>query len=345
MLPAPTNRAATTGSGLFFVVAATLVCFVSAACAQCPEPVSGDRLTVGLKIVRIPNGPKTSIWYPTRSAESSYGYSKFLRGFVAPYAAPRDCQRYPLVIFSHGLDGCGTQSVFFTEALARAGYVVVAPDHRDAGCSSDGRGFVRWHLPRKSFMAPGRWDDRTYYDRRRDVEAVLNWALTSADFSPIIDAQNIGIAGHSLGGYTALALAGGWVSWKDPRIKAVLLFSPWARPFVAHHRMEDIHVPVMYQGAQLDLGMTPWLRGARGIYAQARSPKYYVELKGGSHLEWTNAVCFGRRSVETCLDNRANARLIVEYGTAFLDRYLKNRSAALGNLNGEGLRAFDRAGE
>ena len=311
--------------------------------AQCPAPSVSDPLTVGVKIVHIPNGPKTIVWYPTRSAESPYAYSKFLHGFAAPQAAPRDCQRYPLVIFSHGLDGCATQSVFITEELARAGYVVAAPDHRDAGCSSDGRGFVRWHLPQKSFLNPRRWNDRTYLDRRRDLEAVLNWMLASPDFARVIDAQNIAMAGHSLGGYAALALAGGWESWRDQRIKALLLFSPWARPFAAHQRLGAIRVPVMYQGAQLDLGMTPWFRGERGIYAEARNPKYYVELKGGTHLEWTTAVCLGHKSIAACVEKKSNARLILEYSTAFLDRYLKN-TGELDHLNGAGLHAFLKDG-
>ncbi len=41
---------------------------------------------------------------------------------------------YPVILFSHGFTGCGTQSVFLTEALAQDGYFVLAPNHRDAGC-------------------------------------------------------------------------------------------------------------------------------------------------------------------------------------------------------------------
>jgi predicted dienelactone hydrolase len=265
-----------------------------------------------------------------------------LHGLAAVQAPPRDCQRYPLVIFSHGLDGCGTQSVFITEQLARAGYVVAAPDHRDAGCSSDGRGFVRWHLPKRSFLRPASWNDRTYLDRRRDLESVLNWMVTSPDFGRIIDGQHIAAAGHSLGGYAALALAGGWESWRDPRIKAVLMFSPWVRPFAAQERLSAIHVPLMYQGAQLDLGMTPWIRGARGIYSRSGEPKYYLELKAGTHLEWTNAVCLGHKTVASCVEKKSNARLIVDYSTAFLDRYLKN-AGELDQLSGAGLHSYLKA--
>ena len=315
----------------------------SRAFAQCADSRPNEPVTVGFRIVKIPHGPKTAIWYPTRSAEASFAYSRFLHGSVAIDASVSDCQRYPLVIFSHGLDGCATQSVFFTEQLARAGYIVAAPDHRDAGCSSDGHGFVRWHLPKTSFLSPGRWNERTYFDRHRDLEAVLDWMTTGSTFAALIDQDHIGAVGHSLGGYSVLALAGGWESWRDPRIKAVLLFSPWARPFAAHQRLNAIRVPVMYQGAQLDLGITPWLRGEKGIVARSQNPKAYLELRGGTHLEWTNAVCLGHISIAGCLEKKNNARLIVEYGTAFLDRYLRGRSDEWTRLDGVGLRAFENS--
>ena len=48
----------------------------------------------------------------------------------------------PLVIFSHGFHGNRNQSTFLTASLARAGYLVLAPNHKDAierggGCQDD----------------------------------------------------------------------------------------------------------------------------------------------------------------------------------------------------------------
>lgn len=39
---------------------------------------------------------------------------------------------YPIIVFSHGFGGCNTQSTFLMEALAQAGYLVLAPNHKDA---------------------------------------------------------------------------------------------------------------------------------------------------------------------------------------------------------------------
>ena len=42
--------------------------------------------------------------------------------------------KQPVIIFSHGFHGCATQSRFLMEAFASAGYIIFAPNHRDATC-------------------------------------------------------------------------------------------------------------------------------------------------------------------------------------------------------------------
>src|SRR5947209_6526497 len=55
-------------------------------------------------VVQIPNGPKTAVWTPSNFTATGAG-----------------CKQAPLIIFSHGFSGCGTQSRFITEELARQG--------------------------------------------------------------------------------------------------------------------------------------------------------------------------------------------------------------------------------
>src|SRR5262245_65502979 len=43
--------------------------------------------------------------------------------------------KQPVIIFSHGFHGCATQSRFLMEAFAADGYLVLAPNHRDATCN------------------------------------------------------------------------------------------------------------------------------------------------------------------------------------------------------------------
>jgi len=229
--------------------------------------------------------------------------------------APSD--GFPVILFSHGFTGCGTQSDFLTEALAQAGYFVLAPNHHDAGCGTglrhEGALFAKLATtPSEApFRKPEVWTEATYRDRGADLEALLDALLKEKSCQGIaIDSRRIGLAGHSLGGYTVLALAGAWPSWKDGRVKAVLAMSPYCAPFILKGDLGHLAVPVMYQGGTLDLGISPYVRRPGGAYDLTSNPKYFLDLAGAGHFAWTNL-------------NKSYQPLINEYALAFFDRYLK----------------------
>lgn len=290
-------------------------------------------------MLSLESGRKVAVWYPAAEAEQPLAYSRANYGFlgsVAKDSPPLEgCPRVPLVLFSHGLGGCALQSLFITEELARHGYVVAAPDHTDAACaigSDDVKvGNIRTD---NSFLTPGRWTDQNEIDRLHDLREVIRLVANDPQLARIVDVSRIGAVGHSLGGYTVVGMAGGWPAWKTPEIKAVLALSPYVEPFVVKGTLDTLGIPVMYQGAQFDWGITPSLEGRRGAYAASGSPKYYVKLKGGSHFEWTNLLCTGEANVADCLKDRDNAALIDAYGIAFFDRYLKGKLAP--ELDGDG---------
>jgi predicted dienelactone hydrolase len=287
---------------------------------------AGDCATsaVGYKVMQAA-GRSTAVWFPTTAPVTQYAYSSNFSGLVGLNApASKVCGRaVPLVVFSHGDLGCGLQSIAFTEELARHGYVVAAPDHADAFlCHTAKVPSVPSHRPAQpNFLAPDTWSDATFRDRRDDIAATIDAVLSNSDFQPVIDSQNIGVAGHSLGGYTVVGMAGGWANWVDSRIRAVLALSPYVMPFQVRQTLRSVHVPLMYQGGTLDVGITPFLRGAKGAYSQANSPAYFVELKRAGHFAWVN--CGNAHTTASCLATQLNARLINKYGIAFFDRYLK----------------------
>jgi len=280
---------------------------------------------VGYQILTIKGRP-VALWYPTTAPPIPFFYSANFSGDVALNAPPSmPCGKpVPLVVFSHGDAGCGLQSAVFTEELARHGYVVAAPDHADAAlCHTAEPAGPRSPRPRQlNFFKPETWNETSFTDRRDDIEAVISEVLANRELQPIIEPQNIGAAGHSLGGYTVVGMAGGWPSWREPRIRAVLALSPYVMPFQVKKTLGDVRVPLMYQGGTLDVGITPFLKGPNGAYAQANPPAYFAILKEAAHLAWAN--CGKEDTTESCVRENPNARLIVEYGVAFFDRYLKN---------------------
>ena len=188
-----------------------------------------------------------------------------------------------------------------------------------------------------SFGNPETWNDATYRDRRDDLVSAIDWLLSSAELGGQVDSGRIGVAGHSLGGYTAIGIAGGWDSWLDSRIRLALAFSPYIQPFLTPGRSVAVEMPVMFQGGTRDIGITPFLPDA---YAMSRPPKYYAEFVGANHFEWTNFACRGAASVAACLQSSLNARLIDDYSVAFLDAFLKGEGGSLAQLNGAGLATY-----
>jgi len=285
-----------------------LVLFFAAAFAQASQPAS--HITIAKRDV--------AIWKPAGTAPAS--------GF-------------PVILFSHGFGGCNIQSTFLMEALSRSGYLVLAPNHQDARCDkkqdSQSQNEAGWYpgkllksrngtRPEEPFRKEEEWSERTYKDRAADMKAVLDAVLHENNFQGLpVDAHRIGVAGHSLGGYTALGMAGAWPSWKDHRIKAVLAMSPFCSPYVLKGDLSHMNVPVMYQGGSRDFGVTPTVRRLNGAYEHSSAPKYYVEFEGAGHLAWTNL----KKDYQDIIDN---------YSVAFFDHYLSGKSGrdSLASLTG-----------
>jgi len=222
---------------------------------------------------------------------------------------PQKVAGSPVILFSHGFHGCGTQSTFLMKALADAGYAVFAPNHADAVCNG---GKAHWFSgPEVGFGKAGEWDDKVYTDRKKDMKALLTQLPEDGRFRDL-DWDHVGLAGHSLGGYTVLALGGAWPHWKDGRVKAVLALSPYSAPFVEKHTLGKISVPVMYQGGTRDWSITPGVKKGGGAYDQTPEPKYFVEIDGAGHFAFADL-------------RDAHHDVMSEYAVAFFDTYLRGK--------------------
>ena len=317
-----------------------LCCLSCAASARAQAAGCDGPFSVAYRTLSLADGREVSVWYPTLSKrpDPALRHRDADRLDAAPVAA---CERWPLILFSHGMAGCATQAVFITEQIARQGYVVAAPNHHDAICGRDTRD-QRWRRDstQPSFLLPGLWDARARRDRVADLrETVQLVCVHDPDLSRAIDASAASaLMGHSLGGYTVIGMAGGWTGrWRMPGVRAVLAFSPYVEPFIAHHRLGQLQVPVMYQGGTLDFGITPSVERDGGAYALSPAPKFFLDLAGATHVAWTDWLCRDADSVSGCLADTPNAKLIDAYALAFLDHFLKGRPEPLLTGKGDGL--------
>jgi predicted dienelactone hydrolase len=155
-----------------------------------------------------------TVWYPALNpdgAEESIAYhfdiqSKFpfelpdwyepiILGHALTDAQPDDSGGpYPLVIFSHGFGVYRQTYAYLTEHLASYGFVVIAPDHLEV-----------WN-PELSEVG------ESAFERPLDIQQVIAFAETLAapggEMAGLLDINQIAVAGHSLGGYTALTAGG-----------------------------------------------------------------------------------------------------------------------------------------
>ena len=213
----------------------------------------------------------------------------------------------PVVLFSHAMHMCPTQSRYLMHAFADAGYLVIAPRHADSNCTLSLPEMSRFGW-KPSIM----WSDSDFRDRADDIRRIVTALPADARFGGQADTSRLALVGHSLGGYTVLGLGGAWPSWKLPGVRAILALSPYALPFLRSEGLRKLAAPVMYQAGALDPVFT--LPLDLSGYEQSPAPKYFVEFATAAHLAWTDLALGGHDG-------------ILDYALAFIDHYVSDAPA------------------
>ena len=178
-------------------------------------PVSGQTLPV-VTFLAYPSSKKQQpnvYEFPYHNAMYG-GFEDMLGAGEKPSFANPD-ERYPLIILAHGAEAHGIFDVGHAHSLASHGYIVAVVNYGDERTANPNN--LNFHA---AFLRP------------LLTKAVLDSILESDTFADHIDTDNIGISGHSFGGFTALPVMGGPVlgnaaTVSDERIKAGVLAAPW----------------------------------------------------------------------------------------------------------------------
>jgi predicted dienelactone hydrolase len=281
--PAPSGAVATRSSGLHG----------PAHGSRAALPDAPGRYAAGLSTVEMVDPARADrtltvdIWYPAdrRSDAPTAAVDLVFAQFPLPgvQASPEAARgSFPLVVFSHGNGGVRFQSWFLMQALASHGFVVASPDHAGntaldaiAG-TSDPIAVAAANRPRDiSFVV----DQMLAHDR--DPADALHRR---------IDERHIAVAGHSFGGFTALATAGGSLDYQpDPRIDAIVPIAPATFGFT-DQQLASIDVPTLLMGGTSDtvVPIEPGIVRAWDLISGR--PEYRVDLLAAGHNSFTN-VC------------------------------------------------------
>ncbi len=206
---------------------------------------------------------------------------------------------FPLVIISHGTGGGMASHVDTAQALAEAGFVVVAPTHPGDNFQDD------------AIVGRSDW----FVDRSRHVSKVIDYMFGEWVGRDRLGRASIGIFGFSAGGTTALISIGGVPDlslvmphcerqaefvcgilvpsgdepspvWShDPRIAAAVVAAPGLGFAFDPLGLADVHVPVQLWAGTED-ETVPYATNAgiiRGLLPQA--PDFH-SVEGADHLSF-----------------------------------------------------------
>ena len=159
---------------------------------------------------------------------------------------------FPLVVISHGTGGSHLSHRTLAAHLARNGNVVALLEHPRNNRNNNelaGTEAILSHRPRQ-------------------IRLVMDWAYLSDLFGHSLKPDTAAIIGHSLGGYAALATAGGHPTafpWETPdhqsrpvevkhddRVRALVLLAPAAAWYMPPDSLRDVRVPILMLTGEKD---------------------------------------------------------------------------------------------
>jgi predicted dienelactone hydrolase len=187
--------------------------------------------------------------------------------------------KFPLVLVTHGGGGSHLLYRVVAQHLAENGYIVAMPEHHGNN--------------RNDNSLEGQNINLTF--RTRHIRLVIDTLLSDLELTAYIDSRQIFMIGHSMGGCTALAVAGA-VPWsrdreqievtQDERVKALVLFAPAAAWFQHPDSFKNVNLPIYVFLAEHDT-LTPYWQ-ADLIKQNVKDPALVTveTVKNAGHLSF-----------------------------------------------------------
>jgi len=210
-------------------------------------------------------------------------------------------ERHPVIIISHGYPGNRYLLAHLAENLATKGYVVVSIDHTDSTYDDQ-----------KAFAS-------TLYNRGPDQEFVISYLQhlepgeAGSFLKDIMDTNNIGVVGYSMGGYGVINILGGGYAesavshpFAPPNellskrtskhddyvkkisnnpVKAGVAIGPWGMNagLWNEETLQGVNKPILFIAGDLD-DISGYENGVRAIWEQAVNiDRYLLTFLNANH--------------------------------------------------------------
>ncbi len=221
----------------------------------------------------------------------------------------------PVIVFSHGLASRPEDFDQIASHLASYGFVVALPQHPgsdfiQAQALIDGTSRLAFEL-------------NEFIDRPKDITYVIDELerRNATEFGDRLNLTQVGVGGHSFGGYAALAVAGATFDWdflksecnpeisypntslllqcqalrlprkdyqfRDPRVTAIAVGNPVNAAIFGIQGLREVKVPVMVIGGTYDPA-TPFVFEQIRSFPRLSSPnKYLLLAEGQAHVDFS----------------------------------------------------------
>ena len=208
-------------------------------------------------------------------------------------ACSNKLEKYPVLIFSHGITGSRHLHQILFEHLASKGYIVFALDHSfDAnltifpnGKIADYRSEITGHpdsvLIREKQINTRAFDVGFIIDQIREIET----GMIDSKLSGRLDLDRVALGGHSYGGATAIL-----ASHNYEIVKACVVLDGWISPISDKVISEGINVPFLFMGRPSwhDSDYPGNYERLADLITHSSNEKYDLRINQTLHLDYTD---------------------------------------------------------